>query len=481
MMANLVVRAKVEREIDQFVESIDTDAVCRIASSYHGGVPCKTFGAPKHGCFNICISVVFDTSPPEKWVVRIALPALDAWIDERIETQLATMKYVSAKTTIPVPRVHGWSFTDDSPIGSAFIIMDYVHGYTLDELGFPFRTDSRPRCFLDLGWAKHKYRQQLADFYTQLRQLEFPKIGALGFPTKNGKPLFDCGADEIEVIHRPMPMEMTTQEFQGMDPAASVPAMTTYSTARSFVEDAVLSLASNDFDKSPDIGLNVRGGRDALYAQHHFHRFVLDNWLDSKQDKGPFVLMHGGLNMLLDKLVFDTELNLVGVLDWEFSCVIPAQMMVPPVWLTGGGPETMLTYKKDYFREVSSIVAAITEREYALDLPPRLSQEWVKMETWCHTAVVLSMVRPDLIYETYWFYLFHEVEGKIPWGVDFRNFYKWAIAPRLVAFMESPEHRALLARKVGEQRQYFADEKEELQMETARCILEERGRARRGN
>ncbi|KAH7157741.1 hypothetical protein B0J13DRAFT_581780 [Dactylonectria estremocensis] len=440
-MDQAILKTEVEREIERFVESINTNAICRLASSYHGGVPCQKSRVPKHGCFNVCIFVVFNTSPPDRWVVRIALPALAAWIDERIETQLANMKYVSAKITIPVPRVHGYSFTDDSPIDSAFIIIDYIHGYTLDEFSLPFKTDSRTRCFINLAWARHKYRKQVADFYIQFRQDEFPKIGALGLPINlmNGQPSFDCDPSRIHVVHCPMPMVMAAQE--------------------SFVEDAILSLARNDFDKSLNIGLNARGGRDTLYAQHHFRRFVLDNWLDSDKDKAPFFLVHGGLSMLLDKLVFDAKLNLVGVLDWAWSCVIPAQMMVPPAW------------------EMSSLVAAITEREYVLGLPPRLSQEWVKMETWCHSAIVMAVTRLDLIHETYWFFLFNETEGKIPWGVDFRCFYKWAIIPRLVAFMELPERRALLARRVEEQRQFFKDEKEHFQMESARRILEESGEA----
>ncbi|KPM39894.1 hypothetical protein AK830_g6678 [Neonectria ditissima] len=131
-MRNAVIKDRADKERQRFINSIDTDAICRLVSSY-AGLPCKTFGSPKHGSFNVCVFVEFETM---RWAVRIPLPARAAWIDEKIETELATMRYVSAKTTIPVPRVHAYFFTKGSPIQTTFIIMDYVQGQTLKDLGF---------------------------------------------------------------------------------------------------------------------------------------------------------------------------------------------------------------------------------------------------------------------------------------------------------------------------------------------------------
>lgn len=91
-MRNAILKDKAEKARQRFIESIDTEAICRLASSYHNGLSCKIFDTPKHGSFNVCVFVEFDTSPPERWVVRIPLPTRAVWIDERIETQLATMR-----------------------------------------------------------------------------------------------------------------------------------------------------------------------------------------------------------------------------------------------------------------------------------------------------------------------------------------------------------------------------------------------------
>lgn len=85
--------------------------------------------------------------------------------------------------------------------------------------------------------------------------------------------------------------------------------------------------------------------------------------------------MHGDLLMLMSNLLFDDELNLVGVLDWEWSFVVPAQMLTPPVWLSGGDPKWMFIGTNLFYNEVSRLVTAVRDRERALQVPPRLSQE----------------------------------------------------------------------------------------------------------
>ncbi|KPM42315.1 hypothetical protein AK830_g4298 [Neonectria ditissima] len=136
-MRNTIIKDKADKEHQSFVESIDTNAICRPASSHHAGLPCKTFRSPKHGSFNVYIFVEFNSySPPERWAIRIPLPARTAWIDEKIEAKLATMRYVTTKTTIPVPYLHAYSFTESSPIQPAFIILDYIQGQHLKDLGF---------------------------------------------------------------------------------------------------------------------------------------------------------------------------------------------------------------------------------------------------------------------------------------------------------------------------------------------------------
>jgi len=59
-----------------FIESIDSDAVCTLASKFHNGRSCRVVGR-ESGSFNVCFFVAFGQDEPE-WVVRIPIePALD--------------------------------------------------------------------------------------------------------------------------------------------------------------------------------------------------------------------------------------------------------------------------------------------------------------------------------------------------------------------------------------------------------------------
>lgn len=154
--------------------------------------------------------------------------------------------------------------------------------------------------------------------------------------------------------------------------------------------------------------------------------------------------MHGDLLMLMSNPLFDDELNLVGVLDWEWSFVVPLQMLAPPVWPSGGDPKWMLIGTNLFYNEVSRLVAAVRDRERALQVPPRLSQDWTKSEAWCQT------------YDAYWDFVFYEAEEPRPEepDFDFRAFYMRAIHPRLTTFVDTPERRALLVRKEEEQTRF---------------------------
>ncbi len=84
----------------------------------------------------------------------------------------------------------------------------------------------------------------------------------------------------------------------------------------------------------------------------------------------------------MSNLLFDKDYNLVGVVDWEWSRVVPLQFMVPPIWLNASHLEFVLLIQENYSKQVGYLRAAIQEREEALGLPPRLSTEWAPLETW---------------------------------------------------------------------------------------------------
>lgn len=96
-MKDRIIKDQIRREREAFVRHLREDkgeSICALASSYHHGTPCNIF-ALAHGSFNVCISVQFGESQsqasPDRWVVRIPFPGRVPWIDEKIDSEVATM------------------------------------------------------------------------------------------------------------------------------------------------------------------------------------------------------------------------------------------------------------------------------------------------------------------------------------------------------------------------------------------------------
>jgi hypothetical protein len=77
----------------RWVDSLNDNDICRLASSFRGGDTCTTFQPRKHGAFNVCFFVEFK-SPQQRWVVRIPIPISlpKAMLDEKTEIEVATMR-----------------------------------------------------------------------------------------------------------------------------------------------------------------------------------------------------------------------------------------------------------------------------------------------------------------------------------------------------------------------------------------------------
>ncbi|POR35731.1 Uncharacterized protein TPAR_04053 [Tolypocladium paradoxum] len=484
-MGNPITQDKIKKARERFVHSINPDDVCHLASSFRDDAPCRVFQPVRHGAFNICFFVEFYPPPadkgPERWVVRIPMLSSLPLVEEKMEIELATVsylplgRYVSEKTTIPIPKVHAYSLTANNSIGLPFTIMDYVEGQNLKDLGF-----RRGRNWVKLSGriptaaTKHLHRQ-LADVYIQLRQLEFPRIGALGLPSK-GVSLTTCHADDIQVCNRPLSLEMVLQESEGLDPSTMIKPKQTYSTSREFV-DALMWLADNKLDKSPDLILDERGAMSVLYAAHHFKKFINDTWLHGAANNGPFVLMHGDMNLLYSNLLFDKDYNLVAIIDWEWSLIVPAQFLVPPAWLTGGSLDFIILGSTSWFnREVQHLRAAVKDREAALELQPRLSDEWAPMETGNSSPIASALLCPEKAYNVYWDLIF-KAEFPITLKTteaDIIERYCKVIFPRISQFVETSEDRkAFLARKIQEQTEFFEAEKEYFNLLHVRKVLNE--------
>lgn len=120
-MRDAIVEHRVKEARDRFVDAISPTAVCDLASSHHNGDPCTIFRPAERGSFNVCFFVEFPPSnhhhvtvndgsrvpaaavglsKPEisrkegdRWVVRVAITPRLAFLGEKLQAEVATMRY----------------------------------------------------------------------------------------------------------------------------------------------------------------------------------------------------------------------------------------------------------------------------------------------------------------------------------------------------------------------------------------------------
>lgn len=124
------------------------------------------------------------------------------------------MRYIAAKTTIPVPKIYHFGTAVENPTGlGPFMIIDYIeHERTMsDALNDP-TLESDESHVLDPSICEQKLEflyRQLANIVLQLSTLTFPSIGSL-VQDKDGK---------FSVSGRPLIQNMNSLlEFTGVTP-----------------------------------------------------------------------------------------------------------------------------------------------------------------------------------------------------------------------------------------------------------------------
>ncbi|KAF4626308.1 hypothetical protein G7Y89_g11853 [Cudoniella acicularis] len=360
---NRVVQARIYRDRDQFIASIRDDDVCRLAALYHNGDTCTFFKPPSRGSYNICYFVQFQSSCIErdgdKWVVRVPLaPCLAFGGRSKLESEVATMQLVADRTTIPIPRIHAYALGDGPELFPSFLILEYVEGLKLTYADFKKLSDEQ----------RTRLYTSLADIYIQLRRLEFPSIGCV-----TREP------DGFEVRKRTVTIDLNMQELEGLAPSeiqdAYYSASGTLTSANDYIA-MLLQIADNAFSKGCGT-VSEEEGEDHLYHLHLFRQYA-EHWVDRSLDRGPFALIHGDLELF--NLLLGDDMNIVSVLDWEWSRVVPRQLFKPPLWLSNTTIEDMsYGYRyRDYLESLDKflVVLRVQERErYGSEL---LADEWDK-------------------------------------------------------------------------------------------------------
>lgn len=264
-----------------------------------------------------------------------------------------------SQTTIPIPRVIAPDIDDedDADIPS-FVILEYVEGTPLSDVRIQGLSPEKQATLY----------QGLADIYLQLRRLTFSELGVLAL-SENG---------EVDVLQGPVSVEFNLQQLAGLQPSSVREVRGpkgTLHTATEYVS-LLLAMAWNIFYSSPAVTQDRDDAEHVLYYLFQFDRFVRHVWLDKTLDEEPFVLCHGDL---VDRnIIVDDDMNIVGVLGWEWSRVVPLQLFNPPLWLVSNSPELLAErqFYQYHVEELSKFMTILREREQDQFDETQLADEW---------------------------------------------------------------------------------------------------------
>lgn len=384
------------------IEETNGDDECRawLNSIFDAKVELATFVATRRGqgkateyvgflkgSFNFSFRFKFSDGGPDA-IIRFPKPGhiATALRDEKVANEVRVMEYISQSTTIPIPHVHSWGSTSESPQQfGPFIIMDYVQGTLLSTvLKQPVESGQEDMVLnrsIDNSMLD-KIHRQIAEYLLQLSQLKFSRIGAI---TKDG--------DTWSVTRRPL--------TYNMNELATVAgcrddlfATSTFDRASDYLK-SVANEHLVHLETQRNLADDAEIARARFIARRRFAQLVPKDCID---DAGPFMPFCDDLrpaNMLVDPVTF----QITAVLDFEFTNVMPAQFTYdPPWWLLLSGPEAWLDRGAvDEFRDLyeprmeqflraleqaESMSAQRGERPAEPPLSARMRESWSSGRFW---------------------------------------------------------------------------------------------------
>ncbi|KAF5020420.1 hypothetical protein F66182_7547 [Fusarium sp. NRRL 66182] len=305
---------QLEFATNEFVESIDTDAIRTLATKYTGGLPCS-IRCRQQGSFNVCF--VLDFPDDIARVVRLPIePAVhNAWDKNSPEdcrrqffgdiidifAQLRRLEFSQGGSLMPNATVGTWPQLLRSILRreEAFIPQSATdHGFG-------------PRLVGAISMRKNELQ---IDGYTASRSVS---------TTVN---------------------EYFREQYQLLECIWKMPAQ---ELSREKAQRDEFALYALSLEEAQNIaGLKTGLSGDSFHLSHP--------------------------DLRVDNIIVDDKLRICGIIDWEFSVTVPRYAFLPPSWLTGYDTTSMIS-KLDFSSEFMSVLSSKKHRSYS---HAQLAQDW---------------------------------------------------------------------------------------------------------
>ena len=376
----------------QFLDVEVLKAVAHYVLKHNSGDD-PEFSVLKKGFYNITLRMKYrhDTAIN----IRFTQPGTTPFPEEKVQNEVAVMRYILDQTSIPVPFIHHFGSKEDSPLKlSPFIMMDHIEHSTkmYAALNIPGCPDDKRGALdpdIDIGRLEMLYGQ-MAGILLQLSRLELPRIGSL------------CQVDDFtwNVARRPLPMNLNELVRVGTLPRSQLPAPDTiYSTASSYFEALAALNIQHLVDQRNDAVDSADDCCRKFVARQLFYKLARDKRL-TRFENGPFMLWCDDLrpaNVLLNE-----DSQIVGVVDWEITYAAPAEFSyAPPWWLLIETPDKWEKGLDDWIRvfdyRLKTFLNTMRNHKDGQTLADHMQHSWETGDFWIVYALLHSFVF-DVIY-----------------------------------------------------------------------------------
>jgi hypothetical protein len=209
----------------------------------------------------------------------------------------------------------------------------------------------------------------------------------------------------LTLSNRPLSMEL--QELENEKIPTGLPRDYTYSTVESYVAD-ILGVHDSRLRNQPNAVNNVQDcgyQMSALAAM----RTIAPLFFRRDLHRGPFVFTLTDLHQ--SNIFVDDEWHITCLVDLEWACSRPVQMVEPPYWLTNNGVDEIDVEEYDKLRKELLTIMSVEETEdsrsflskNAGETPLRLSevmeQAWASGTFWYSLALSSPSGLFSLFYE----------------------------------------------------------------------------------
>ncbi|EXJ86738.1 hypothetical protein A1O3_03692 [Capronia epimyces CBS 606.96] len=323
MLFDHVAEEKQEKNFTIWVQALlrksPEHLVMHLAATHRAGRPIAACHW-KNGSFNICYRVKYDDGFHA--IVRFAALGRTIYRKEKVDNEVAVMKYLRQYTSIPVPEVLGAGTCWAGP----YIVMSFVEGESLATLlKDPLQT-GRPVLNPQISdRALRRAYREMAELHLQLSKQEFQRIGALEYD-----------GEGFIVTKRPL-----TYNMNELATSANLPPHAFPTHAFDSANDYFTSLANQHFSQlelQRNDAITDQDDCRKKYVARCLFRKIAQN-VSTEHRHGPFRLYCDDFrpsNVLVDL----QSLHITGVVDWESAYVAPAEFAsVAPWWLLLRSPE----------------------------------------------------------------------------------------------------------------------------------------------